>query len=428
MVRSKSPVLALILALFVLLGAAPSASAGHIAPLERNWVGAWSAAPQAPLAGALGAEGFSNQTLRTIVRPSINGSAIRIRLSNTFGDRPVRFADVRVGVRQFGAGQVSGSSERVTFGGRSSVTVPRGATVLSDLVPMRARADRELAVSMYVPEPSGPATTHRLPRVTNYIGAGDLASQPGSAGFTTTTTSWFFVSGVDVVARPNAGAVVTLGDSITDGRASTLDAWHSYPDFLADRLQARRGRPVAVLNQGIAGNRLLNDSPGGGVNALARIDRDVLAHSGVESVILLEGLNDIGFSQLTDPAFAPNTEVGAEDIIFGYQQIIERLNEKGIQVIGGTLTPFEGARYFTEAGEQQRQVVNTWIRTSGAFDAVVDFDAAMRDPQNPRRMLTAYDSGDHLHPNDAGYSAMADAVDLRVLVRPARRDTVRNAA
>lgn len=399
-------------------GVAPAASAGDAPGPDRYWVGAWSAAPQAVLPGTLGADGFQDQTLRMIVRPSIGGQSIRLRLSNAFGDRPVLFSDVRVGVRQLEAGLVQGSAVTVRFGGRQQVTVPRGATVLSDAVPLRVRADQELAVSMYVPAATGPATTHRLPRVTNYIAAGNVADQANAAGFTTTTTSWFFISGVDVAARPNAGAVLTVGDSITDGFASTVDAWRSYPDFLADRLQARRGRPLAVLNQGISGNRVLNDSPCCGVNALARIDRDVLAQSGVESVILLEGINDIGFSQLALPTFAPATEVTADEIIFGYEQFIDRLSEKGIQVIGGTLTPFEGAGYFTEAGEQKRQAVNEWIRTSGAFDAVIDFDAALRDPANPRRLLAAYDSGDRLHPNDAGYRAMADAVDLRILIRP----------
>lgn len=427
---------ALLAALALSLGVVPAASATDVSAGHGTadvgsdeWVGTWSAAPQPPYPTGISAEGFRDQTLRMIVHTSIGGPQVRVRLSNAFGDRPVRFGDVRVGIRARGSAIVPGTNRPVTFSGSRRVVVPRGAEVISDPVALAVEADQDLAVSMYVPDATGPATWHALPRSTNYISARDnRTGRTSGSGFTRRSTSWFFVSGVDVVAPQAAGAVVALGDSITDGFASTVDAERTWPDVLSDRLRADGGLPLGVLNQGISGNRVLNDSQCCGVNALARLDRDVLAQPGVETLVVLEGINDIGFSELDLPALAPNTAVSAGEIIAGYEQIIRRAHGRGLRVIGGTLTPFEGARYFTAEGERKRDAVNDWIRTSGAFDGVIDFDAAVRDPADPDRLLPAYDSGDHLHPSDAGYAAMAEAVDLDLLREPMDQQELDDAA
>jgi lysophospholipase L1-like esterase len=411
--------------------AATSLASAHPTNLTDHirWVGAWSASPQPPTAltaNGISQRGFADQTLRLIVHPHAGGSWLRLRLSNTFGDRTVTFGRVEVGQRQSGAALVAGSNHLVTFGGRRSVMIPVGAEALSDLVPLQVRAEQDLAVSLFVPGQTGPATWHWDARQTNYIStAGDHADDVGGAAFATTVTSWFFLDDVDVRPAPTMGAVVTLGDSITDGAASTIDANHRWPDFLARRLLSLPpSRQESVLNQGISGNRVLHDSPCFGVNALARLDRDVLAQTGVRQVILLEGINDIGFSNVTAShsppgisfqCFTPNTNVTAAQIIAGYQQIIAQVHAKGLKIIGGTLTPFKGAFYYSAAGEAKRQAVNHWIRTSGAFDGVIDFDRAVRDPADPLMFLPKYDSGDHLHPSDAGYEAMANAVNLHLL-------------
>jgi lysophospholipase L1-like esterase len=267
---------------------------------------------------------------------------------------------------------------------------------------------------LYVPDATGPTTWHPTARQTLYVAPGNQAGDPGGAAYAARTDvpSWFWLDGVDVDATPMHAAIVTLGDSITDGTNSTQDANARWPDFLARRLAGRVVDWFSVLDEGIGGNRVLSDTPTH-VNALARLDRDVLAQDGVRYVILLEGINDIGQSCLG------TVQASADQIITGYQQIITQVHLKGITIFGGTLTPFQGALhdtpnagYYCAAGEAKRQAVNAWIRTSGEFDGVIDFDLATRDPANPLMFRPAYDSGDHLHPNDAGYRAMADAVDL----------------
>jgi lysophospholipase L1-like esterase len=242
----------------------------------------------------------------------------------------------------------------------------------------------------------------------------EQTDDPGDASFTEETTHWFFLEGVEVVDPDIVGSVVCLGNSITDGFNSMIDANAAYPDFLAERVNDRRSLHKSVLNAGISGNRVLNDSACCGVNALARFDRDVLTQPDVTDVVLLEGINDIGFEKLTGPSTAPHTSVSAADIIDGYQQLVRRAHSHDVSIYGGTLTPFKGAGYYYPEGEEKRQTVNEFIRTSGAFDGVVDFDRAIRDPDDPLRILPEYDSGDHLHPNDAGYEAMAEAVDLNL--------------
>jgi lysophospholipase L1-like esterase len=283
-------------------------------------------------------------------------------------------------------------------------------------VRLRVDAEQDLAVTLFVPTASGPTTFHNVAKTTSYYtdaGSGDRTSDLTGASFRNTTDHWFWLDGVDVVHPSETGAIVTLGDSITDGVGSTADANHRWPDYLARRLLGLpASQQKSVLDEGISGNRVLNPSECCGVSALDRLSRDVLQQTGVTDVILLEGINDIGFSQLTSPQTAPHTDVSAAEIIAGYQQIISAVHARGLRILGGTLTPFEGAGYYYPAGEVKRETVNQWIRTSGQFDGVIDFDAAVRDPADPLRFFPLYDSGDHLHPSDLGYQVMANAIDL----------------
>jgi lysophospholipase L1-like esterase len=378
-------------------------------------VGTWTASPQAPEPPFIQANPaqFDNQTIRQIVHISVGGSRMRVRLSNEYGRTPLVVGSVHI-ARQLagnGASIMPGTDRPLTFGGRTGVTIPAGAPVLSDPVDLEAPALSNLAISIHLPKPTVASSFHSLGVQTTYVSSQGDFTAAGTLPTATTTTSWFFLSGVSVATRRPPAAVVALGDSITDGFASTVDANRRWPNLLAARLQAApRLRHVAVMDHGISGNRTLHDFIG--PNALARFDRDVLVAPGAKWVVVLEGINNIGLPGVFG---LPQEAVSAEDIIFGYRQLIDRAHEKGLKIYGGTLTPFEGTTipgYFTPAGEVKRQSVNQWIRTSGAFDAVIDFDKAIRDPLQPTRMLPAYDSGDHLHPNDAGYQAMANFIDL----------------
>lgn len=421
----------LALAAAVAVLAAVPATASGPAPTDRGgqhpsaarWVSAWQGSPVGggTIQGAScpADKGLADQTVRNVVFLSAGGDRVRIRLTNAFGTRPLQVGTASVALAGTGAATVPGSTRPVRFAGRSSVLIAAGGEALSDPVPLPVRALQKLAVSVYLPQATGPATQHWDAQQDNFLAAGNRAATPAAAGFGTTISCWMFADGVDVLPSPRvAGTVVTLGDSITDGFASTNNADRRYPDFLARRLQAVPGRTLAVSNAGISGNDLLTfrtDLPFGvvfGPPAPARLARDVLTQAGARSVILLEGINDIG-------AFS----TPASDLIQADQQIIAQAHAAGLRVYGTTLVPFGGSNgqyggdYGTPAGERQRQLLNHWIRTSGAFDAVFDFDRALRDPAQPDRLLPRYDSGDHLHPGDAGYSAMADAVDLRVLLR-----------
>jgi lysophospholipase L1-like esterase len=257
------------------------------------------------------------------------------------------------------------------------------------------------------------------PAPTPYVATGARAADAAAAPFVTRTRSWYFLDGVDVLAPTrDAGTVVALGDSITDGVTAPINANARWPDDLARRLAARRGPTLSVVDEGIGGNRVLNDSLCCGVDAVVRFQHDVLAQAGVRDVILLEGINDIGFSQSRDPLTSPHTNVSALQIVDGYAEIIALAHAAGVKVFGATLTPFAGARYWTPAGEAKREAVNRWIETSGAFDGVIDFAAAVADPADPEQLAPAFDSGDHLHPNAAGFRAMAQAVNLAQLLPP----------
>ncbi len=388
----------------------PGAVAREAAPDApgQAWVGSWSTTP------LVGGAGFDNQTLREIIHISLGGEEVRVRLTNAFGTNGVVIDDVTVGVRDAGAALVQGTERPVTFGGAQQVTLPAGAEVLSDPVPLAVTAQQDLAVSLHVPAPTGAATRHAGAYTTSYAASGDHAAEPSAGAFTSTLSSWYLLDGVDVLTAPETGAVVALGDSITDGTNSTVDANRRYPDDLARRLLAGPpGQLLGVLNEGASGNRLLTDGGSSGVSAQQRFDRDALAQTGVRAVILLEGINDIGHN--LGPVSA--NPVTAQDLIDAMSNLIRAAHEHGLRIIGATMTPIGGSKYDTPDAEAKRQAVNEWIRTGGAFDGVVDFDRTVRDPADPSRFLPAYDSGDHLHPNDIGYQAMADAVDLNLLYR-----------
>ena len=401
-----------------LLAVAPSAVAGGRDPdRDSNWVGTWTASPQAPeppFVPATPAQ-FENQTVRQIVHTSVSGTRVRVRLSNEYGTTSLLVGGAHIAQQTPGGGAsiVAGTDRILTFGGRASVTIPAGAPALSDPIDLVVPALSNLAVSLYLPTATPVSTFHSLGVQTTYISSQGDFTGASSLPVASTTTSWYFLSGVSVQTQRSPAAIVAFGDSITDGFASTVDANKRWPNLLAQRLQAAPSlRHVAVLDEGISGNRTLFDFIG--PNALARFDRDVLASPGARWVILLEGINNIGLPG----AFGfPDQVVSAEDIIAGHRQMIDRAHERGLKIFGGTLTPFEGTTfpgYYTPEGEAKRLAVNEWIRTSGAFDAVIDFDSAIRDPAHPSRMLPVYDSGDHLHPNDAGYQAMADSIRLRL--------------
>jgi lysophospholipase L1-like esterase len=365
-----------------------------------HWVGTWNASPKA----ASRPVEFNGQTIRQIVHVSIGGTRVRVRLSNAYGSGSLRIGAARVGLRSTGASIAAGSDRVLTFNRSESTTIPAGALAISDPVNLRVPDGGDLAVSIYVSGNELAATEHSLGLQTTYISPEGDFSGADSLPTATTTQAYYFLTGVEVDASTKSRAIVTLGDSITDGLHSTADANKRWPNRLAERLRSQKGGgKVAVLNAGISGNRVLHDTEG--TNASARLDRDVLVQSGARYLIVLEGINDIGF-----PGSA-----AADEIIAGHRQIIDRAHAMGLRVYGGTLTPFQAflpGLYYTSDGEAKRQAVNQWIRTSKAYDAVIDFDKAIRDPSNPATMRPAYDSGDNLHPNDAGYQAMADAIDL----------------
>lgn len=392
------------------MSTAPAANAKDGAN-DVHWVATWSASPQAASSPA----GFKGQTIRQIVRVSMGGTLVRVRLSNAYGTGSLTIGAARVALRSTGASIAAGSDRVLTFNGSPSTKIPPGALAVSDPVKLKVPDLGDLAVSIYVPGNAVASTEHTVGLQTTYISAEGDFSGADSLPTASTTQSYYFLAGVEVDAARNSKAIVTLGDSITDGYHSTADANKRWPNRLAERLHAQKGgSKVAVLNAGITGNRILHDTDGS--NALARLDRDVLVQSGARYVIVLQGINDIGF---------PGA-VTVDEIIAGHRQIIDRAHAQGLKVYGGTLTPFQAylpGLYYTAVGEEQRQAVNQWIRTGKAYDAVIDFDKAIRDPRNPATILPAYDSGDNLHPNDAGYKAMGDAIDLSLFRDriPARR-------
>jgi lysophospholipase L1-like esterase len=391
-----------------------------------HWVATWAASPQAPIPGNLSQRGFAGQTVREIVDAGAGGAMVRVRLSNAFGAGALRIAAASVARQGEGAELAPGSARSLSFDGRRSVVIPAGRAVASDPVVLRVRPGTHLAVSLYFSAPTGPVTQHTQARQTNWVAAGPRDLDQSGRAFFTQTQSWYLLSGVDVLApRRDRGVVVAFGDSITDGVGSPLNGDGRYPNDLAQRLAGVSGSTLSVVDAGIGGNRVVHETPCCGPGAVGRFRRDALSQPGVREVILLEGINDIGESQSRGVLTAPHTSVSALQIVEGYTKIIAMAHAAGVRVLGATLTPFHGARYWTPAGEAKREAVNHWIRTSHAFDGVIDFASAVAEPGDPEQLAPAFDSGDHLHPNGAGYRAMARAVDLAVLVRDAGAFTPR---
>jgi len=376
----------------------------------KKWVTTWGSSQVAPLQGGAAP---NDQTLRLILRPTVGGEKVRIRLANTFGAKAIKIGAASIAVHDADAAVIGSTVKPLSFSGQSSIVIAPAATWVSDPVSLTVTPGKSLAVSIYFPDDSGVLSAHPGANQVSYVStAGNFVAKSDGAPFTTEIASWPLLASVEVGASTAARSIVMFGDSITDGYKSTIGANHRWPDFFAERLRAA-GKKLAIVNQGISGNRILHDSlgpqPRFGANALSRFERDVLATSGVSHVVVLIGINDIGMGS---PARNPAEAVSADDIIAAYRQLIVRAHAKGLEVIGATLTPFRGAAYFYEDGEAKRQAVNKWIRSSTEWDGVIDFDLATRDPSKEDTLLPAFDSGDHLHPNDAGYKAMAEAVSL----------------
>jgi lysophospholipase L1-like esterase len=374
---------------------------------DAHWIGTWTVAP-APAEGVA----FNNVTLRMNGRVSLGGKVLRVRLSNAHGTKPLVIGAAHIGLRAGGAAVVPGTNRKLTFGGSGSATIATGALLISDPVELDVPALGDVAITVHLPDdlPASFGVTGRYARVTNYISPLGNFADTEAMPVGRITDDWYFVGGVDVVAEAGTGGIVALGDSLTDGNIATHDAWANWPSQLARRLAARRsGRKMGVMNQGLGGNRILHDIRGD--SGLRRFDRDVLAQPGVTHVIVLLGTNDLRNRQ-----GRPEEEANAAAMIAGLKQLALRAQARGVKIFGGTLTPFENETFlpgaWNPAREAVRQEVNAWIRTGGAFDAVIDFDAGVRDPEHPTAMLPVWDCGDHLHQSDAGYNHMGDIIDL----------------
>lgn len=407
------PILITLAIVFATLLATTTAFAKQ--PDNSDWVASWGASPQSALGPFSGPPvQFENQTIRMVARISKGGDQLRVRFDNSFGAEALVIGSAHVALHVGGGSTAIGSDRTLSFGGSPTITIPPGAPAMSDAVDLKVADLSEIAISLYLPSVTDGTSIHSLGMQTTYISSPGDYSDTVDFPTQSTGTARYFLSGVDVLSEEKTLAIVTLGDSITDGFSSTVDANNRWPDQLAERLLAAdKSYKLTVVNQGISGNRILHNVIG--PNALSRFDRDVSAQTGVAFMTVLEGINDIGLSA---PIFFPEEDVSADQIIQGYRQLISRAHSKCIKIIGATLTPFEGAIYYTDEGETKRQAVNDFIRNGGEFDAVIDFDLATRDPENPTKFLPAYDSGDNLHPSDAGYDAMANSIDLKIFAQP----------
>jgi lysophospholipase L1-like esterase len=394
--------------------AAASLLVGVPASAHSGWTGTWASSPVEANEGFepnWSQLGFDNQTVRQVVRISAGGERTRIRLSNSYGKTPLEVAGATIARTDQGASVRPGSVRQLTFGHSRSTVIPAGAEIASDAAPLAVDALDRLTVTLYFAKPSGPVTFHPFASATSYRAWGDHRSDASAAAFSETTHSWYLLRGVDVQGESSrGGAVVAFGDSITDGALSTVDADNRYPDELAERLRGR----VGVLNEGIGGNRLLNGSPCFGDAGVRRFARDVLGRPNVRTVVVLEGINDIHASAFEFECFVPNPKITVDELIAGHRSLIHQAHAKGVRAIGATLTPFKGSGGFTPDTEAMRDGLNAWIRTSGEYDAVVDLERVVADPTDGDAILPAYDSGDHIHPNDAGYHAMANAVARKI--------------
>ena len=391
-------------------GALPGAAAQRPMPLQPQptagghpgpiipWTGTWSAAPQSSSLE------FSDQTLRQIIHTSIGGHSARLHLSNLFGNETAEISDVHIARQASGSAVVESTQRRVTFAGEDSVAIEAGQVAISDAIDLHVPALSNLAISLYVPGSIASATCHTLASQTNFLADGNLAHEP-QLNTTETFGSYCFVSNLDIESPLSRGAVVALGASVTDGYASPVNANHRWPDFLAARL-ARAHKDIGVLNQGISGNRLLTNMIGD--SALNRLSRDALTQPHARWVIFSDDpINDIGAN------LPPRS---SSELIAGYQSLIAQTHGAGLKILCSTMTPYEGAFYWTQAGEVERQAINAFVRSPhNGCDAIVDQDTATHDPAHPTRYLPIYDSGDHLHPSDAGREAIANAVNLDAL-------------
>ena len=391
---------------FVLPFAITSACPAQTQP-QPQWNGTWASSPMLADFG-FSSHPFSATTLREVVHVSAGGSQVRVRFTNAYGLDQLIIRDAHVALGAGGDAIKPDTDHALTFGGANTISIPPGAEMYSDPVTLDVPPLSNVAVSFFLPPQIMRAETYHDPaHQDNFIADGDQAAA-ASLAQPTTIDAWYFLDGIDVNGVATSRSVLTLGDSITDGAHSTLNGNDRWPDVLAARLQHDPAfQDVGVLNQAIDGNRVLNDRAG--PSALARLDRDVLSQSGALYVIILESINDIGrLKRIT----APEDNIDTQQIEEGLRQIAEAAREHGMKVYGATLLPFQGANYYSEKEEQMREAVNNWIRTSGTFDGVIDFDKITRDPQNPLQLNPAYNSGDHLHPNDAGYKVMGDSIDL----------------
>jgi lysophospholipase L1-like esterase len=418
--------------LMLLLGS--SLAAAQTPAARAHWVGTWGTAqqlaaetlppwvvppprapnepPPPPLLPPY-PRSFRDETVRMIVRTSVGGDSLRVTLSNALGVGEVRFGAVHVALRGKGSAIVAGTDRAVTFGGKASFAVQPGTLVVSDPVALAVPPLTELAISVYLPNETQGVTTHEFALNTTYVVAGNAAAAASLTNPRTNFT-YFWLAGVEVRAAADVGAIVALGDSITDGVTTTFDTHRAWPSLLAAKLQADAAtRNLAVINAGISGNRVRRDVIG--ASALGRFDRDVLARADVEWLVLFEGINDITWSAL--PTVPDGERATSEGIVETLGQIVDRAHARGIKVMGGTLMPMGGLWLHNAETETMRQAVNEWIRTSGKLDAVADFDAATRDPSAPQRLRPEFDSGDHIHPNDAGNAAMVEAVDTALFAR-----------
>jgi len=398
-----------LLTCILLTGALASPLAQSQSQSDPRWVSTWATSPSTLRDSAEEVPELNNQTTRLIVHTTAGGSSLRLRLANYHGDRALHVGSVGVALQNEFSSIKAGTSKAVTFGGEAGITIARGAVVLSDPIAFAVPALTNLAVSIYVPEASGFVTAHRLANQTSYIsGPGNFVNAT-TLQDATETTAWSLLTAIDVISTEQVTAIATVGDSITDGWGSTASANQRWPDHFARRLYADPAIPnFAIANAGISGNRVTTEeSPLFGENLQTRFERDVLALSKVSHMVLMEGINDIGMSARSGAL------TSADSIISGYKQIIARAHARGIKVIGATLTPYEGAAYYTPEGEIERQAVNAFIRNGGMFDGVIDFEKAVQDPANPSRIRADFTT-DNLHPKEEGYKAMADMIDLNL--------------
>jgi lysophospholipase L1-like esterase len=393
--------------------------------MSSHWVTGWGASDYTPFKfiPIPPDPPFADKTIRMVIRSTIGGNRLRVRLSNAFGTSALSIGAAHIALADKESKILPATDRVLTFGGNPKISIPAGAPVISDPIDVPVKPLSEISISIYLPSSTQISNWHRGSPHDSYVsGPGDLTSQPELPN-SEKKAAWYFLSGVEMWVPNDSTTTVAFGDSITEGSNNTKSPYSDYPDQLAERLSSElAGRQIAVVNEGIGGNRVLHD--GAGISALARFDKDVLSLPGVTNLIILEGINDIGFprvrmAELKIPNVKENVFaselVSAGEIIVGLQQIIARAHEHGIRVFGATIMPFEGTNSYGPDGETVRQAVNQWIRTANAFDRILDFDELVRDPEHPSRLRAVYDSGDHIHPNPAGYKAMADSVPLTVL-------------